>query len=656
MSRPPAAIADALIVTLTRGGSLAAWRDAGLLEREWALYARLARRYPSILLLSYGGADEDALAAALEPRPVVIRPERDEDQFAFLARAPSAVAAALPGIGSAVVRTNQMEGGEAAITVAAELRRRGVRVGLVARGGYGWSRFRAREFGPDSPQATRAAGEEGELCRAADVVIGTTRSMLDELCWRHAFARARTRVVPNYVLTDASVAPISEREPGMVLFAGRLVPQKRVDLLLDAAACLPAPLRSTTRVLIVGSGPEEKSLRERAARLAGAGVRVEFRARAPHAAVLELMQRCAVFAQCSEFEGHPKTVFEAMSVGAPVLVTHTPGLGEAVVHEHTGLRVEPDVPGVAAGLARLLADARLRASLGTGAAAWARAELGVDRIAALEAEVHAEALSGPRGKEPGEAAADRAPPVAPVRFEPALLQGDPAHSARRFADCLHGFAKRLPPRARAVFVAALDAPLYAMQGEAAIAAEGGLHPKHRLTRYHDFFVERLGRGERVLDLGCGVGALALAMQVRAGARVTGMDWSEKNLHRCRAAEAAAGLDRALTWLRGDITVDRAPGGFDTVVLSNVLEHLRERPALLRRYRDWYGARRFLIRVPAFDREWRVPWKKELGVEWRLDDTHETEYTEGSLRSELTEAGLAVSELIIRWGEIWCVAE
>jgi hypothetical protein len=74
------------------------------------------------------------------------------------------------------------------------------------------------------------------------------------------------------------------------------------------------------------------------------------------------------------------------------------------------------------------------------------------------------------------------------------------------------------------------------------------------------------------------------------------------------------------------------------------------------WREWYGAKTFLIRVPAFDREWRVPWKKELGVEWRLDPTHETEYTLPQLEAELREAGLRVADCVTRWGEYWVRAE
>jgi SAM-dependent methyltransferase len=44
--------------------------------------------------------------------------------------------------------------------------------------------------------------------------------------------------------------------------------------------------------------------------------------------------------------------------------------------------------------------------------------------------------------------------------------------------------------------------------QGAIRYENGIHVKHRLTRYHDFFVERIRPGERVLDVGCGNGAVS----------------------------------------------------------------------------------------------------------------------------------------------------
>ena len=55
---------------------------------------------------------------------------------------------------------------------------------------------------------------------------------------------------------------------------------------------------------------------------------------------------------------------------------------------------------------------------------------------------------------------------------------------------------------------------------------------------------------------------------------------------------------------------------------------------------------------ATKRSGRVPLKRELDVEWRLDPTHETEYTVESFAEEMAEAGLAVTHQDVRWGEIW----
>lgn len=241
-----------------------------------------------------------------------------------------------------------------------------------------------------------------------------------------------------------------------------------------------------------------------------------------------------------------------------------------------------------------------------------------------------------------------------VRWTPDLLDLEADELARAWERSLHGFAKRLDPKKRERFLAALDSAVYPMMGEAAVAASGtGLHPKHAMTRYHDFFCEHIGPDENVIDLGCGIGALARSIADRRNARVTGMDFSPESLE--RAAELCDGCVPKPVFVSGDVTVDRAHGHFDCIVLSNVLEHIADRVGMLAKWREWYRASKLLIRVPAFERDWRVPWKKSLGVEWRLDLTHETEHTEAELCSEVSAAGWKTTEVYTRWGELYLVA-
>ena len=53
-----------------------------------------------------------------------------------------------------------------------------------------------------------------------------------------------------------------------------------------------------------------------------------------------------------------------------------------------------------------------------------------------------------------------------------------------------------------------------------------------------------------------------------------------------------------------------------------------------------------------DRHWVVILKKNLGVEYRLDLTHFTEYTKASFYKEMEACGLHVDSFEVRWGEIY----
>jgi SAM-dependent methyltransferase len=196
----------------------------------------------------------------------------------------------------------------------------------------------------------------------------------------------------------------------------------------------------------------------------------------------------------------------------------------------------------------------------------------------------------------------------------------------------------------------LDNLLYRYISLAAVRYGGGLHPKHRLTAYHDFFARHIAADERVLDIGCGNGVVDFDVVTRTGAFVTGVDRDAAAI-----AQAQAHYRHGRLRFRvGDAWDVLAGEAFDVVVLSNVLEHLDDRVEFLRRVREQIGPRRVLVRVPLFERDWRVPLKAELGVDHRLDPTHRTEYRESEFRDELARAGFAVVEAEIRWGEIWAV--
>ncbi len=194
----------------------------------------------------------------------------------------------------------------------------------------------------------------------------------------------------------------------------------------------------------------------------------------------------------------------------------------------------------------------------------------------------------------------------------------------------------------------MDADISGQIDLLALAYGDGVHVKHRIMRYHDFFVERITAGERVLDIGCGYGAVAFSMASRTGAEVVGLDLEAANVAKARTLFVH---DR-LTFVHGEAPQTLPPGRFDVIVMSNVLEHIEHRVAFLREVQKRATPARWLIRVPMFNRDWRPALRQELGLYAYGDPTHFTEYTRESFESEMRDAGFVIRHLQVNWGEIW----
>ncbi len=209
------------------------------------------------------------------------------------------------------------------------------------------------------------------------------------------------------------------------------------------------------------------------------------------------------------------------------------------------------------------------------------------------------------------------------------------------------YAKYASPKAALVFLFSLHKRILTLISDRASDYGEDVHPKHRLMQYHLFFTNRIKPGEQVLDIGSGRGFLSYQM-AKAGAKVTGIELSKKNVNISNQLYS----DSNLTFIHGDALKDLPEGEFDTAVMSNVLEHIEQRVEFLKKVQEACHPKRWLLRVPCFDRDWTVALAKELGVDSRLDETHFTEYTDESFRKEMTLADLQITHFEKQWGEIW----
>jgi SAM-dependent methyltransferase len=179
--------------------------------------------------------------------------------------------------------------------------------------------------------------------------------------------------------------------------------------------------------------------------------------------------------------------------------------------------------------------------------------------------------------------------------------------------------------------------------------EAGSHPRHRVTDAREFFARHVCAGDRVLDVGAAYGHNAVAVADRA-AFVVGIEIRPEAVERARRERARPNVEYRI----GTIEDVSDTETFDVILLGNVLEHIADRRSFLCKCRAL--GRRLLVRVPAIDRDWLVPYRRELGLPWRLHPDHEIEYTTDTLAHELETAGFVTRECFSRFGAVHAVAE
>lgn len=208
----------------------------------------------------------------------------------------------------------------------------------------------------------------------ADLVIACTKQGLSELHRLAPPCVPRMHYVPHGIQVDKlPFVPGGPARRDAVIFAvGRLVPKKGFDVLLEAMASLA---RTGIRLVIAGDGPEGIRLKHVVDRL-GLSDRVELLGHQPSQRIMDLMGTCqmlavpSIIAPDGDRDGLPNVVLEAFSRGLPVVASRLPGIGEAVVHERTGLMVEPgDSADLGRAIARLLDEPALARRLAADARA-----------------------------------------------------------------------------------------------------------------------------------------------------------------------------------------------------------------------------------------------------------------------------------------------
>jgi glycosyltransferase involved in cell wall biosynthesis len=240
------------------------------------------------------------------------------------------------------------------------------------------------------------------LARRSDCLIGVSAATVEELVRLGVAPAAKFRVLPIGLDLDRLLAvkrdahsPLRLQlglsdDDVLVVFVGRLVPIKRLDVLIEALG-MARRSGASLHLAVVGDGESRQSLERLtdARCLTGAVSFLGFRHDLP-----EIAAAADVAALSSDNEGTPVSLIEAAAAGLPAVATSVGGVGEIVTAD-TGVLVPAGDPAAfARALVDLAADAQTRARMGRRAREHVRLRYSAERLVEEVEELYEQLLSG----------------------------------------------------------------------------------------------------------------------------------------------------------------------------------------------------------------------------------------------------------------------
>jgi glycosyltransferase involved in cell wall biosynthesis len=217
------------------------------------------------------------------------------------------------------------------------------------------------------------------VVQKVDAVVSVCKQATRELI-NEGFSEERIAQIPNGVDIHKFVqhTPRKGRERPVITFVGRLDRYKGVNFLLEAFQRVLTQ-NSKTRLLIVGAGPDETLLKEKAVEL---NIQENVLFLGKREDILSLLSNSDIFVLPTLSEGMSNVLLEAMSCGLPVVTTSVGGNCDLISNRHNGILVPPkDSDALSEALIEILQNAELSQQLGNEARRTVQENFSLESIA-----------------------------------------------------------------------------------------------------------------------------------------------------------------------------------------------------------------------------------------------------------------------------------
>jgi glycosyltransferase involved in cell wall biosynthesis len=259
-----------------------------------------------------------------------------------------------------------------------------------------------RAQGLHGPDSFTIDGFEWWATYEARKVIVTSEAMKNEVSGHFKLPTDKIEVIPNAVDVERFEIPVDRQwvrgkyvapHEKMVLFTGRLTPQKGVEYLIHA---VPLILKRNpeAKIVIIGEGWLRDSL-QTLARSMGCQDKVFFTGFLSERDLAEAMVSADVLTVPSVYEPFGIVALEGMAAGVPVVASKTGGLAEVIEHGETGILVYPrDPESIAWGVSQILSNPNYAQQIVKNAKEKLRKNFSWDAVAEKTIRLYEEVLKG----------------------------------------------------------------------------------------------------------------------------------------------------------------------------------------------------------------------------------------------------------------------
>lgn len=217
------------------------------------------------------------------------------------------------------------------------------------------------------------------ILRRADIVVGQSMDTIENM---HRFYTPEIEgVCIPLGIKIPDICTVSRKHYGfeedevLLVTLGRLVTRKATSQLISAMAAFK---KEKVRLLIIGTGPQEQSLKQESLRMQ-LGNRIVFMGHVEESKKFQILQMCDLFVSTSQHEGFGLTFLEAMACGLPIICYDHGGHTDFLREQETGYLIPlNDIELFKKRCESLIKSPKLRKAMGLNNKYWVN-EFSIDR-------------------------------------------------------------------------------------------------------------------------------------------------------------------------------------------------------------------------------------------------------------------------------------